>query len=413
MKKVLHLNASSGGGAFVVAQRLSEALNAGGEIESKHLVYTGKEGNYNLWANSFLRKKYAFGLHALEKLDFLRFEKNGNIRFAFSHGITGIQIAKHPLVLEADIIHLHWINKGFISLTGLDALLALGKPVVWTCHDMWPFTGGCYYSGTCMNFKQGCGHCKYLKNPARTDLSFKVFERKKTIFNKHKNLTLITPSNWLREIGLSSGTAVEKAIFTIPNCIDTEIFRPVVKGIDTSADRKFTLMFAAVNISDKRKGFHEFKLFCESLLQKGFTNFKVLFVGDKKSDFEFHSKIEHEFTGYISDPEKMASWYNQADMYITTTNDDNLPTTVMEALATGTPVAAFSAGGIGEMVSDGETGVLVPVYESDLLAEKVIAFFNKTVAERQIYSEAARNFAVANYSKEVVVKKHLELYQNL
>lgn len=88
-----------------------------------------------------VKEKLAFGLHALEKLDFLRFEANKIIRFAFSHGKTGINISNWQAVHDADVIHLHWINKGFVSLNGLGDLMGLGKKIVWTCHDMWPFTG--------------------------------------------------------------------------------------------------------------------------------------------------------------------------------------------------------------------------------------------------------------------------------
>ena len=80
-------------------------------------------------------------LHALEKLSFLYYEKSRDIRFDYSHGLTGIPIHKNPAVLAADVIHLHWINKGFISLDGLQALLNLNKNIVWTAYDMWPFTG--------------------------------------------------------------------------------------------------------------------------------------------------------------------------------------------------------------------------------------------------------------------------------
>lgn len=141
--KVVHLNASSAGGAFVAAQRLSRALDQLPNVESSHWVFEGGEGDFQLWADGWVKKQWAFGLHALEKLDFLRFEREKSVRFAFSHGKTGVHVSAWQSIVEADVIHLHWINKGFVSLSGLRQLLALNKRVVWTCHDMWPFTGGC------------------------------------------------------------------------------------------------------------------------------------------------------------------------------------------------------------------------------------------------------------------------------
>ena len=143
--RILHLNASSAGGAFVAAQRLNEALNKLDGVVSEHWVFEGMEGDFHLWANTWLRKKWAVGLHALEKLDFLRFESSRKVRFAFSHGKTGINLNQWKAIQNADIVHLHWINKGFVSLNGLENLMGMGKKIVWTCHDMWPFTGGCYH----------------------------------------------------------------------------------------------------------------------------------------------------------------------------------------------------------------------------------------------------------------------------
>lgn len=412
MIKVVHLNASSGGGAFTVAQRLSEALNKSGQVESKHLVFTGKPGDYQLWANNWLRKKYAFGLHALEKLDFLRYEKDASVRFAFSHGKTGIDILGEPLVQQADIVHLHWINKGFISLKGLEKLLASDKKVVWTCHDMWPFTGGCYYSGTCINYLHGCGDCPMLKSGKSNDLSATIFQRKTSIFSKNKQPVFITPSDWLKQIGENSGTVTGKKIVTIPNALNTDIFKP--EGLNYRVnDGKRVILFAAVNIADKRKGFNEFREFCTGLMDRGFKDFKVVYIGENKGQFEPQVGIEQSFTGYISDPEIMAAWYRSADLYVTTSNDDNLPTTIMESMACGTPVAAFAVGGIPEMVEDEVTGVIAEVYHSDALAEKVIGLFEGrfgTIAEMGGRCSA---FASENYSSQVVCRQHLDLYKSL
>ena len=95
----------------------------------------GGEGDFYLWADQWLKKKWAFGLHAFEKLDFLRYEREKSVRFAFSHGKTGVNVSAWKSIQEADVIHLHWVNKGFVSLRGPKDLLSLNKRVVWTCHD--------------------------------------------------------------------------------------------------------------------------------------------------------------------------------------------------------------------------------------------------------------------------------------
>lgn len=412
--KVVHLNASSGGGAFAVAQRLCSGLNETGEVEASHLVYTGQPGKYDLWSNNWIRRKISFGLHALEKLDFLRFEKNSSVRFAFSHGKTGIDILNHPLVKQADIIHLHWINKGFISLKSLGKILKSGKAVVWTCHDMWPFTGGCYYSGKCNHYLNGCGNCPMLKTPGDGDLSKRVNIKKAKLFSTSR-IEFITPSNWLRNIGLNSKTLGNSGIHTIPNAIDTSVFIPGEnqKSEFGLKNHTYTILFAAVNIADKRKGYKDFKLFCKSLISQGFHNFRVLYIGENKGEIISEEDYEQRFTGYISDQQEMAQLYGSADLYVTTSSDDNLPTTIMESMACGTPVAAFSAGGIPEMIDDEQTGVIAEVHHPEALAEKVISLFEGRFGNRGEVAEKCRDFVLKHYSMEVVTKAHIAFYKRV
>lgn len=412
---VLHLNASSSGGAFVVAQRLSEALNQIQDVHSEHLVFTGKTGNFTQFSEGFFKKKYAFFKHALEKLDFLRYEKDSSVRFAFSHGLTGIDMVNHPMVKAADVVHMHWINKGFVSLNGIDKLLNSGKPVVWTAHDQWPFTGGCYYSGTCFNYQKGCGNCRLLKHPSDSDLSHMVFDKKKRILSDRKNLKVVTPSQWLANKGHEAGTLGNSAIHVIQNGIDTSLFHADFRsaarkknGLETDVN---TILFAAVNIADPRKGFNEFLQFLHALKAQGIENAQVIYIGENKGNIAEAGPYPHRFTGFVSDPAVMADWYRSGTVYVTTSNDDNLPTTIMESLSCGTPVAAFSAGGIPEMIVDGKTGALSGVYDSETLAAKTAALLRQEQISEEKMSGFCREFAVANYSKNLIAEKYLSLYR--
>jgi len=86
----------------------------------------------------------------------------------FSTGFAGVRLTNQPLYGWADIIHLHWINNGFLSLRQIKKIK---KPIVWTLRDMWPMTGGCHYSMSCENYQTGCGHCKQLNSKNSLDLS--------------------------------------------------------------------------------------------------------------------------------------------------------------------------------------------------------------------------------------------------
>ncbi len=414
--KVLHLNANSAGGAFTAANRLSASLTDLG-IRSKHLVYSGIPGDgYDLWADTPLRKVRAFFSHAAEKLDFLRYEKDASIRFAFSHGLTGIDLTKEAAFCEADIIHLHWINKGFVNLTGLQKIISSGKPVVWTCHDMWPFTGGCYHNRGCDHFKTGCGNCKYLKKPSDNDLSALMFRRKQQVFAP-ENLRFVTPSAWLAEQASSSPIAVGKQVEVIPNGIDTALFRP---GNTVDARKRLgipphshVIAFAAASLANPKKGFSEFKALIHSLNKAGVEGLHVLLIGENKHNIPLDFPVPHTFTGYLTREADMVDCYQAASVYVTTSHEENLPTTIMESMACGTPAAAFSVGGISEMIDDGKNGWLAGLFDIDLLSEKLTGYLKSDESERIMLCKNARICATEKYAQSVVAAQYKRIYENL
>ena len=425
--RILHLNASSSGGAFVAAQRLNDALNGLDGVSSEHWVFDGGEGDFHLWANTWIKKKWAFGLHALEKLDFLRFEADKSIRFAFSHGRTGINISNWQAVKDADIIHLHWINKGFVSLNGLEDLLGLGKKIVWTCHDMWPFTGGCYHPRGCDNFTRECGNCQYLKQPGQSDLSSQVFQTKKSVFSKAGGrLQFVTPSAWLKNQADKSGivkdligigdAGVMPEIKVIPNPIDTDYFKPLdLKLVNSLENAPFVLMFAAANLGNPAKGFAEFRSICNGLVELGFNDIMALVVGENRlpnGDLGLNCPVTE--LGFISDAKQMRDAYWQADVYVTTSHEENLPTTIMESLSCGVPVAAFAVGGIPEMISpsgDHQTGWLAEKLDVKSLIQGIASYIEMEASKRVKLQEASRNAAVVNYGSVSIAQRYLSLYR--
>lgn len=413
--KVVHLNASSAGGAFVAAQRLSQALDLLPNVHSQHWVFEGSEGDFSLWANSWLKKKWAFGLHALEKLDFLRYEREKSVRFAFSHGKTGVNVSVWKSIQEADVIHLHWVNKGFVSLHGLRDLLSLNKRVVWTCHDMWPFTGGCYHPRGCDHFENHCGNCHYLQSPNDTDLSRRVFSAKKEMYVEHGGqLHFVTPSQWLKDQALKSGALTPQLrdrIQVIPNPIDTHYFHPRQHESEALA---FTLMFAAANLGNAAKGFAEFRALCNGLVAQGFNHIHALVVGENRiGDLGLHCPSTE--WGFVSDPQKMREAYWQSDIYVTTSHEENLPTTIMESLSCGVPVAAFAVGGIPEMVQvvgSQTTGFLSAKMDVDSLQQQIAQYLQLSLLERQEIQNHCREFALNRYAAANIAKAYEQMYRS-
>jgi glycosyltransferase involved in cell wall biosynthesis len=405
--KIVHLSSYAKGGAFAAGHRVHMALRNIENVHSEHIVYTGDSSSeYTLLANTWIKQKWAWMLHAWEKFTFLFYEKSREIRFDYSHGLTGIPIHKNPTVLAADIIHLHWINKGFISLYGLQSLLKLNKKIVWTAYDMWPFTGGCYYAGDCENNLSGCHSCKYLRHES-LELSARKRAQKMEILNG-SGIRIIANSQWLKEKGSAALTNVE--VRHIYAGINTSIFSPIAGARNTLGfnTEEFVVAFVAENLGNARKGMQDF-VDMLPILAEGIANLHILFVGTKKQDIIAPNGVKISYTGFIKSQQEMALRYSAANAYITTSLEDNLPGTVMESLACATPVFAYAIGGIAQMTS-AQRGGLAQRHDFKTLAKLVVEYAQKLPAEQSLINNAAREFALENFDIEKVAQRHLDFY---
>lgn len=412
MKKVVHLNATAGGGAFVMAQRLSEALNATGQIESEHLVFTGNPGPYQLFADGFVSKKWAFGLHAAEKLDFLRHEKNKEIRFAFSHGLTGVNILKHTLVQKADIVHLHWINKGFISLNGLEKLYRSGKKIIWTAHDLWPFTGGCYHPRGCDHFHNGCGDCKYLQNPSPHDLSYRVMNKKRDIYSRFAPI-IVVPGQWSYDMAHASDLAVYAQLEQISNFVDTSVFKPldaVAQGLEKKG--KIKLLFSSMNLLNPKKGIYDLVAAIDLLAVEEREQIELVLIGHAKDALPAFGCDIREL-GVISDTQSLVEAYQGADVYLSPSYEETFGLTVVEAQACGLPVIAYSAGELAYNVVNEKTGWLCEIGDTPALAKAIAAYIQISMQERLSFQKNAREFVLQRFDLKQSVGEYLDLYSRV
>lgn len=415
--KILQINKSdSTGGAAVACLRLTKALLADNKDVN---VLVQEKNNHDDFVKStgesFFKKKINFLKFISERLFFLPYEKNAELRFAFSPADFGENISKNKLVKEADIIHIHWINQGFLSLRNIQQLLLLNKPVVYTLHDMWLFTGGCHYAGTCENYSVECGNCKFLKNPKPNDLSYKILQKKIKLFSSG-NLHIIACSNWLANKAKQSTLLKNFPITSIPNPIDTKIFQPISKKTalqkwNLEPSKKY-ILFGSANIFDKRKGliyFMEALNFMKLNMPKILENTECLVFGKMKHELNENFPIKVNSLGYLQHTEDIVKAYNAADVFVLPSLEDNLPNTIMEASACGTPTVAFNTGGIPEMIVHETTGYLSDYKSAESIAKGLqYVFENKT-----LLAQNARNFALKNYSSEVVAQIFNSFYENM
>ncbi|WP_075591053.1 glycosyltransferase family 4 protein [Labilibacter marinus] len=417
--KVLIINKSaSNGGAAVAARRLFNALKSNG-TDVKMLVEDCSDTAQDIAcvANNKVKRRASFKRFVYERLYFLPFERNKSVRFQFSPAVAGLDLSNHPWVQEADIIHLHWFNQGFISLKGLDKLFQLNKPIVWTLHDMWSFTGGCHYSGSCSEYVEHCGHCPFLRYRHNTDLSYTIHQRKKKIWKKAE-MHAVTCSKWLGSLAKESTLLRGKKISAIPNPIDSELFKPIDqletrKKLGLPLDKKL-LLFGAANINDPRKGIKYLVHALEILEIKQpelKSKFELVVFGKSNKAFLKNIPFKIHEMNFISNNEELVRLYNAADAFILPSLQDNLPNTVMESLSCGTPVISFKIGGVPEMISHRKTGYLADAKNSDHLSKGIYITLFKSHNEKM--QQDAREFVLNNYSNQIIAEQYQNVYTSL
>jgi len=417
--KVLQINnTDAGGGAAVAANRLNRALRRNG-IESKLLVQdlSGSEEGVYAVGNGLISRVKSKVNYLIERLSFLPYQKNTSGRNNFSVANVGINISNHTLVKDADIIHIHSINNGFLSIDSLGDLLACGKPIVWTQHDMWSFTGGCHFAGSCMEFLEFCSYCPFLRKPEKKDLSAKIFAKKRKIYNK-TNLSIVSSSRWLRTLSQESKLLRRKLFYNIPNPIDINFYKPKNKleslnNLDLSPDKKY-ILYGADNVNDPRKGV---RYFVEALnvLSENFPSVKdkaeLIVFGKIDKDILKQLPFKTNYFRYVTNAGELVDLYNAADCYVLPSLQVNLPNTIMESMACGTPVVGFSIGGVPEMICHKECGYLAEVKNSLSLATGIYEML--FVCDLKKLSENARRKAELYYSEPVVADQYKRLYTSL
>lgn len=418
MKITLLNTTDAGGGAAIACMRLAAALH---QQKTAIRVVVNKQQTdtpYVINASKGLQKGISFFNEWLERLCFVREESSKSIRFAFSLANTGQNITKIKAVQDADILHLHWINKGFLSLKNLEQLAQLNKPIVWTLHDEWAFTGGCHYTKGCTNYQTGCGNCWYLKKPHPKDTSSKIWQRKQQLYAKLQP-TIITCSQWLQHEAKQSTLLKPFEVHTIPNPIDNTRYQKldkiaIRKKWKLPLDKKL-ILFIAGNVHVPRKGLRflvdAFRVL-KTQHRSFFKEVELLLVGKSKADIVNQFDFPTHQIGLVHEQDKVIELYNASDVFVIPSLEDNLPNTVMESLACGTPVIGFETGGIPEMITHQYNGYLVPQKDVTGLANGLIWTLKDPIRYQQLAQNALEKVKIA-YAYTRVAQQHLALYRSL
>ncbi len=316
--------------------------------------------------------------------------------------------------LSPDIINLHWICQGFARI---ENLVKLKKPIVWTLHDMWAFTGGCHYSGECDRYTDACGACPQLHSSTDWDLSRWVWQRKAKAW-KNLDLTIVTPSSWLAKCASSSFLFKDARIEVIPNGIDTNIYKPIQRTLARTVlnlpqDKQLVLFGAMGATSDRRKGFHLLQPALISLSQSGWSErIELVVFSSSQPSNPPELGFKSHFLGKLNDDISLALAYAAADLFVAPSIEDNLPNTVMEALACGTPCVAFNIGGMHDMIEHEQNGYLARPFEFEDLA-KGIAWVLQDEKQYKLLSDRARGKVEIEFRQEMQANRYLSLFEQV
>ena len=309
-----------------------------------------------------------------------------------------------------DIVHLHWICDGMLRI---EELKQIKKPIVWTLHDMWAFTGGCHYNDGCERFQQDCGNCPQLNKKSKNDLSQSILRRKKKAWSG-LDITIVTPSNWLAECAKKSSLFKDRRIEVIHNGLDLNLFKPIDKTTareiwDLPINKKLILFGAMNATSEYRKGFDLLYECLKQLAAKWSAKAELIVFGAGKPENPPDFGLPVHYLGLLHDDVSLALLYSSADVMITPSRLDNLPNTVVESLACGIPVVAFDVGGMPDMLDHKINGYLAKPFDTSDLATGI----NWVLSDENRHKELcikAREKAMTCFDIKKVARQYAELY---
>jgi len=317
------------------------------------------------------------------------------------------------LLPEADIYNLHWVV-GLVEPRRFFTHYPIGRPLVWTLHDMNPLTGGCHYAFDCLRFAGKCGCCPQLGSQTKDDLSARSHARKASAYSKllPETTRIVAPSKWLSMEASRSALMGGFSLEVIPYGVDTGTFMPrskhVAREVFSIPSEELVIAFAADFVDLPIKGLDLLRGALKQLNVDRSVTLAVIGQGIKISDFS--ERVVG--LGQIDNERLMSFALSAADLFVLPTRADNLPNVILEAMACGIPVVSFNVGGVPDMVRPGQTGLLAPPEDVAALRHAIETLLNNDDL-RSMMSYECRAVAAREYALEVQAKRYKSLYEGL
>lgn len=398
--RVVHVNSLKTGGAYKAAIRISQATIEQG-VESVFFTL-----------DDVFSSKIKHLLYIIKYIFYRAFSYNTKeIRSFYFNDIMSTDIINHPTIKEADIIHLHWVSKGLLGFSSLEKLIGTKKPIVWTVHDMHPFTGGCHYSEGCEKYKAGCGECPICRRTGIKDFTDYNIKKKKELY-KDAQITWVGCSKWITKCVNNSFAIVDNRCVTINNCISALSFYPVEKnearkrlGIDRD---HYIIGFGAMNaMSDRRKGYDMLVQAMQYVKEK--VKVKVLLFGMDVSCVDNQHINDCICVGEIEDENRLRDTYSSMDVFVAPSRQENFANTVLEAEACGVPVVAFDVGGMRDLIIHKSTGYIANPFDIEDFAEGIEYCINNHID----MSMNARDFIAKRFNYDRIGEQYYRIYKEV
>lgn len=408
MTRVLLVNLSdSKGGAAVVAHRLLNALNALNGVQAKMVVAEKKTDDENVialpkswWLKKAFDRMVVWAANGFSKRNL--WLTDGGF---FGNDITNLKEFK-----EADVVHLHWVNQGFLGLRDIEKILKSGKKVVWTLHDLWPIVGACHLPYECEKYKTQCHSCQYIK----CDFSEKVFNKKRLMYEKsHYSLHFVAVSHWVKncfsQSALMKDTGMECSV--INNLMPVEKFSYQRKPRTSD---EIVLTMGAARLDDPVKGFPlllKALKKCAEDAQYG-KRFRLILYGDiKDKSLLDRLPVPCTYKGVLTQTE-VAETFGESDVVLSCSAYETFGATLAEGIASGCLAVTRGTGGQRDVVEHGKTGYIVE--EGEDFADGILWAARKIDESIKLKKETENRKILheemlCRFSYDVIAKKYLEI----
>lgn len=337
-------------------------------------------------------------------------------QFSWSLNIFPNFLLSKRLFNSMDVVHIHWVGKNMLPVSWIPNLT---RPVVWTLHDSWAFTGGCHITSGCRHFEHSCGYCPQLSKGSKFDMSHSVWLKKFSNYSQ-VNLHFVAPSQWIADEARASSLLKLFPITVIPNGLDTSIYAPLGKlnsrkFLNLSSDKGIILFAAMYADTDKNKGM-DLLIEAVNILANNDLSFTknnlLIVIGTANQELYKFFPLPVICLGMIKDEKRLAQIYSAADLTVVPSRSESFGQVASESLSCGTPVVAFNTTGLKDVITHLETGYLANDFKVDDLANGIKLIIDNPNISRSM-SIAARQRAIELFDIKVTSQKYFNLFQEL